>query len=438
MNKAENTFFSLLALEDIALKRPGAIKIGPFGSQLKKEDLSERGFKVYGQENIIKGDFSIGDRYVNVRKFFTLKSCELVPGDLIISMMGTIGKCAIFPDDAAKGLMDSHLLRVQIDKDIAEPKFIVKVMTSDDIVGRQVTNMSHGSIMSGLSSGIVRKILLPIPSLKEQRRIAEILDAIDEAIQKTEALIEKLKAMKQGLLHDLLTRGLDENGKLRDPKAHPEQFKDSPFGKVPEEWDTPVFHHLTPDNAPICYGIVQPGPYVDLGVPVVAIQDLNGDYENVHRSSKVVEKNYIRSRIRGWDVLLSVKGSTGRTDIVPEWFEGNISRDVARIRLKNCISSKYVKHMLEWSSFQRYLKNAEVGTTRAEISIGILKRLYLPLPRFREQELIAGVVESQENRIRAEERYLNKLKLQKKGLMRDLLTGRVKINADRPAENQPS
>ena len=58
-----------------------------------------------------------------------------------------------------------------------------------------------------------------LPSPNEQRRIAEILDTKDEAIQKTEALISKLKAMKQGLLHDLLTRGLDKNGKLRDPKS---------------------------------------------------------------------------------------------------------------------------------------------------------------------------------------------------------------------------
>lgn len=63
--------------------------------------------------------------------------------------------------------------------------------------------------------------------------MSEILDTIDEAIQKTEALIEKLKPMKEGMLHDLLARGVDENGKLRDPKAHPEQFKDSPLGKIP-------------------------------------------------------------------------------------------------------------------------------------------------------------------------------------------------------------
>ena len=72
---------------------------------------------------------------------------------------------------------------------------------------------------------------LCVPSLPEQRRIAEILDTLDEAIRRTEQIIAKLKQIKQGLLHDLLTRGIDENGELRDPERHPEQFKDSPLGR---------------------------------------------------------------------------------------------------------------------------------------------------------------------------------------------------------------
>ena len=60
---------------------------------------------------------------------------------------------------------------------------------------------------------------------------------MDEAIAKTEAVIAKLKQVRAGLLHDLLTRGLDEHGQLRDPIAHPEQFQDSPLGRIPREWD---------------------------------------------------------------------------------------------------------------------------------------------------------------------------------------------------------
>ena len=76
-----------------------------------------------------------------------------------------------------------------------------------------------------------------LPPLPEQRRIAEILDTLDEAIRKTEQVIAKLQQMKQGLLHDILTRGIDDNGELRDPDRHPEQFKDSPLGRIPRGWE---------------------------------------------------------------------------------------------------------------------------------------------------------------------------------------------------------
>ena len=75
------------------------------------------------------------------------------------------------------------------------------------------------------------------PNRAEQSRIAAVLDTVDEAITKTETVIAKLKQVRAGLLHDLLTRGLDENGQLRDPIAHPEQFQDSPIGRIPREWE---------------------------------------------------------------------------------------------------------------------------------------------------------------------------------------------------------
>ena len=74
---------------------------------------------------------------------------------------------------------------------------------------------------------------------QEQTRIAYILDTVDEAIAQTEAVIAKLKQVRAGMLHDLLSYGLDEHGQLRDPATHPEQFKDSPLGQIPREWDVP-------------------------------------------------------------------------------------------------------------------------------------------------------------------------------------------------------
>ena len=93
-----------------------------------------------------------------------------------------------------------------------------------------------GSAQPFIKPNDIGKCWICLPPHPEQWRIAEILDTLDEAIRRTEHIIAKLKHIKQGLLHDLLTRGIDENGELRDPARHPEQFKVSPLGLVPKAW----------------------------------------------------------------------------------------------------------------------------------------------------------------------------------------------------------
>ena len=99
-----------------------------------------------------------------------------------------------------------------------------------------LANQSHGTTMKHVTRGDLLPYPVTIPPPTEQSRIAAVLDTVDEAIAKTEAVIAKLKQVRAGLLHDLLTRGLDENGQLRDPIAHPEQFQDSPLGRIPRGW----------------------------------------------------------------------------------------------------------------------------------------------------------------------------------------------------------
>jgi type I restriction enzyme S subunit len=157
-----------------------------------------------------------------------------------------------------------------------------------------------------------------IPGISEQSRIAAVLDTVDEAIAKMEALIAKLKQVRAGLLHDLLTRGLDKHGQLRDPTAHPEQFQDSPLGRIPLEWEVQSLESITDPSTPICYGIVQAMDFVPDGVPVLTIRDLLGDYSTgLHRTARNIDANYARSRVRPDDVLISVKGTIGRVAVVP-------------------------------------------------------------------------------------------------------------------------
>lgn len=106
-----------------------------------------------------------------------------------------------------------------------------------DAVAAQLRALETGSNYPAVNESDLRLVRFFCPDEEERWRIGTVLNTVDDAIAKTEAVIAKLRQVRAGLLFDLLTRGLDHNGKLRDPIAHPEQFKDSPLGQIPKEWD---------------------------------------------------------------------------------------------------------------------------------------------------------------------------------------------------------
>ncbi len=101
----------------------------------------------------------------------------------------------------------------------------------------ELRSRSAGAGRAGLSREILQHVPIAVPDACEQKRIASVLDTVDEAIAKTEAVIAKLKQVRAGQLHDLLTRGLDEHGQPRDSVGQAEQFQDSLLGLLPREWD---------------------------------------------------------------------------------------------------------------------------------------------------------------------------------------------------------
>ena len=409
----------------------GSIQTGPFGSQLHADDYKEQGVPIITVEHLLDGRISHDNLpLVGKDDYRRLSRYKLITGDLVFSRVGAIDRCAYVSEKENGWLFSGRCLRVRTGKAESNPRFLAYLLNSWH--QRQwILNHSVGSTMACLNTAILSNVPVQLPPTEQQRKIALILTTVDELIEQTEALIAKYQAIKQGMMHDLFTRGVHEHGQLRATyEEAPELYKQSELGWIPKEWETPTFDGITIADSPICYGIVQPGEYVESGVPVVAIYVLHSDFRGCHRSSQSIEAKYVRSRVRGGDVLLSVKGTTGRVDVVPTGFEGNISRDIARIRPRDGVSADFVRHMLESSRFQRHLNNAIVGTTRAELSIGVLRGLCVVLPSFSEQRRISTSLQSIDARLRTERNSHGKLCHQKSGLMQELLTGKVSVKQD--------
>jgi type I restriction enzyme S subunit len=268
----------------------------------------------------------------------------------------------------------------------------------------RTTDMAESQV--NFANDVLLGTSIYVPPLPEQHRIAEILDTLDEAIRKTGQVIANLQQMKQGLLHDLLTRGIDENGELRDPERHPELFKDSLLGRIPRGWETMCAAQLMQPGRKVTYGIVQPGHFSPGGALLVRGQDyINGwqPVETFFRVSTSLHHQYSRSTILPGDALITIVGATtGATAVVPEWIsEANITQTTARLafdnsRLLSTFGSAFISSSRGQDQLRRFMK----GSAQPGLNLADVEKFVFPVPSVPEQHIILGFLATGSSRDR--------------------------------------
>lgn len=181
-----------------------AIKAGPFGSSLKKEFYVEKGYKIYGQEQVIAGDLSIGNYYIDSYLFEKLKSCEIRPNDILISLVGTFGKVIVVPDNIERGIINPRLLRLSLDSNWVYPYFLQYWLISS-ATQKLLSETSHGGTMGIINAKVLSVLSILLPLIPEQKAIAQVLSDIEAEIEALEKKRDKYKAIKQGMMQELLT-----------------------------------------------------------------------------------------------------------------------------------------------------------------------------------------------------------------------------------------
>lgn len=256
------------------------------------------------------------------------------------------------------------------------PELLPFIMQTESFAQHSVRE-SKGSVNPYVNFSDLAWYKIALPPIEEQHRIARVLNAAN-------AMRNSIDSLMRALEQIMSAASLSEFSSMSHAIA-PSQWKPRSWGVVP------VASLVEPD-APICYGIVQVGAAVADGVPTLAINDLSGDFvTGVTKVARSIESNYRRSRVVPGDVLLSIKGTIGEVAIVPSHFLGNISRDLARLRLnRERINPRYFVHLYKCPKYQRYLTSVVVGTTRAELSIASIRQMEVPLPDLAEQGEIAA------------------------------------------------
>ena len=264
-----------------------------------------------------------------------------------------------------------------------------------------------------------------------QKYIADILNTTQESISKTEQLIAKLKQMKQGILHDLLTRGIDDNGELRDPERHPEQFKDSELGRIPVGWEVVPLSKLT---TRIGDGIHTTPKYSEYtGIHFINGNNLSDGRIRVSKSTPCVSQSeYQRHIIDLTDrsILYSINGTIGNI----AYYNSEpviLGKSVAYITCTDELSVPFIYYYLQTSTVRRFYSLEMTGSTISNLSLASIRRTPVKVPeKTDERERIVARLKQVSTTVKVEADHLAKLKLLKKGLMEDLLTGRVRVNVD--------
>jgi type I restriction enzyme S subunit len=243
---------------------------------------------------------------------------------------------------------------------------------------------------------------LAAPPEPEQRAIVAFLNQetarIDALVAKKERLIELLQEKRIALITRAVTKGLDPNVPMKDSGVEW-------LGEIPAHWEVKRLWHLTPSGRRIMYGIVLPGPNVEDGVPIVKGGDVSADrlrLDRLNRTTFEIESGYVRSRLRGGDLVYAIRGSIGEVAVVPDELEGaNLTQDAARIAYTAAIWGSWLLYALKSAPVFAQLEAGALGATIRGVNIRDLKRALIPVPLRVEQEGTAAFLEREVARIDA-------------------------------------
>lgn len=312
------------------------------------------------------------------------------------------------------------------------PAYLLKLL---QFIQPKAEAQAVGSTVKGIRIQDYLDIKAPIADTDAQPIIARVLDTLDTAIHETEAIIAKLKAVKQGLLHDLLTRGIDANGELRPPQHEaPHLYKKSPLGWVPKAWDVVTLESVSKT--------VTSGSrdwarfYADSGALFVRIGNLTREHINFRYESTMYVRpprnaDGQRTRLESGDILISITADLGIVGVVPDSLgEAYINQHIALVRPDlDAVNSRFVGHYLAGPITQTYIGKLNDAGAKAGLNLPTIRGLVTAKPLRPEQDLVAARLDEIDNRIQNATAESAKLRELKAGLMDDLLSGRVRVTS---------
>lgn len=194
-------------VENLLAAVPNAMRSGPFGSALLKKELRDHGYPLLGIDNVhVERFVAEYTRFVDDAKFAELQRYAVRPGDIMVTIMGTVGRCCVVPEGVGRALSSKHVWTITFDQDTYSPAVAAWQVNHAPWVLEQFRRDAQGGVMSAIRSETLRGLLLPVPPRPELSRIEAILGRANEAITLEERRLAKWRGIRKGALVDLIDR----------------------------------------------------------------------------------------------------------------------------------------------------------------------------------------------------------------------------------------
>lgn len=382
---------------------------GPFGSNLKScHYTNNKEVRIIQLSNIGTDGWSDNNRkYTTYKHLDTIRRCEVKSGNLVIAKMMPAGRAIICPSTDAAYVLSSDAVRVNLLECVNNEYAFY--CTKSGYYLSQIAEKTQGSTRARTSIKKLRNILFCMPNVKEQTAIATALSDVDSLISALTKKIEKKKAIKQGLMQQLLT------GKKRLPGFN-DKWKSMLLGDIAEVKDGT---HQTPQY-------VKSG-----GKPFYSVENVTADdFKNVKHISleehKALTSNY---RIEKGDVLMTRIGSIGCCKYVDWDVDASFYVSLALLKINEKYDSKFISYLSNIKSFkEEVMLNSLVFAIPQKINLGNISliKVYIPTSKA-EQTAIANILSDCDSEIAALEEKRDKYKEIKQGMMQQLLTGKIRL-----------
>lgn len=349
-------------------------------------------------------------------------SVRVDKGDLIMSIAGTVGRPMIVDMPACIHDGFVHIY----DFSNANNEYLYYYL---QFFEENIKSLGQSGTQTNLNTSIVGEIDIFFPELKEQSIIATILSTIDQAIEKTERLIAKYECIKTGLMQDLLTRGIDEQGRIRSEETH--TFKDSALGRIPVEWEVATLKTVCEriqDGTHFSPEISDVGEFMYITSKNIRMGELElGNVEYITREAH--ESIYRRCSVEYGDILLTKDGAnTGNVSLNTIKEPISLLSSVAFLRgKKGYLKNDFLFQVLASEKLQKTFKDQMSGNAITRTTLTKINATLIAVPKIDEQERTISVLGKFDSNLSKEKVNLMKYQSMKTALMQDLLTGRIRV-----------